>query len=383
MRTRLARRGSPGLRRVFIAVSALLGICAPSLSAPPGLLHISGLPLVKLAGGVEFPSEKLVPTRGGFHRRIVTSSVSHPPGYVVQLLYDAVDGAQIRDPLSGRMVWVPKTKLGAIINAPSAKEAADEKPYYRPHVATSTRPVRFPLRRHDGRFFGDTTIPAGEKLRITDEVGDYIRAETRDLVGWVKKESFGCKTDRPLTALANAPAAKEEPVAPQPLTASQPDKTPVSVPFKTSKSHNYVEFVPLTLTAEVLGWQKYPMPGQKVGFWSTEVQPVDLALAWGPYLRSGRIIVRMGYRSANFRHKELLAMLFSGNFHVAVDDPEVRKELLALRVGDVIRLRGALIRLEHPRGKANPADSTISGAYCYTILCRAVETLPPDAISQN
>ena len=87
-------------------------------------MDISGAPLVKLADGVEFPTEKLVPTRGGFHRRIVTSSVSHPPGYVVQLLYYAVDGAQIRDPLSGRMVWVPKTKLGATINTRSAEDAA-------------------------------------------------------------------------------------------------------------------------------------------------------------------------------------------------------------------------------------------------------------------
>lgn len=353
---------------------------AAAKSVPRG---IPGSERVAIAAEVVFPTEKLVPAPGGHSRRIVTSSVTHAPGFVVELLYDAVEGAQLRDPLSGRMVWVPKTKLRPASNPRQSVAAPESQPEYRPYVATSTRPVRFPLRRHDGRHFGNTTIPSGEEVRITAEMGAYIRAETRDLAGWVEKEAFNRKTNVTLTALANPPASIEEPSASPTPVPPPADAPPASIPFKTSNSHNYVEFVPLTLTAEVLGWQKYPIPGQKDGFWSTEVQPVDLALAWGPYLRSGKISVRMGYRSANFRHTERLAMLFSGNFHVAVDDPEVRKKLLALRVGDVVRLRGSLIRLEHPRGKANPADSTISGAYCYTILCHNVDKLSPSAIPRN
>lgn len=342
----------------------------------------SQFPRVKLAAATEFPREKLVPIKGGLSRRIVTSSVTHPPGYIVELLYDAVEGAQIRDPLSGRMRWVHKPKLGPFVDERHLDEPK-AKTDYPARIVTTSRPVRFPLRRHDGRYFGDTAIPAGERIRITAEKEGYIRAETRDLAGWVKREALEVKTDRPLTALSNPPAPIAESSA-SPTPAPPPiDVPPASIPFKTSDSHNYVELVPFTLTAEVLGWQKYPMPGQKGGFWSTEVQPVDLALAWGPYLGAGKIAVRMGYRSANFRHKELRAMLFSGNFHVAVDAPAVRKKLLAIRVGDVVRLNGALIRLEHPRGKANPADSTITGAYCYTILCRAVEKLPAYASTQQ
>jgi len=377
----------PALRQSCFAISALLTLCGPVLGAPaeikPGPLGIPGLPRVKLASEVVFPTEKLVPTRGGLHRRIVTSSVVHSPGHVVEMLYDAVDGAQIRDPLSGRIVWVPRTKLGPTINAPPPEAEDGDETYYRPHLVTSARPIRFPLRRHDGRYFGDTTIPAGEKLRITAEEGEYIRAETRDLSGWVKKESFGYTTDRPLTALVNLPVAKEEPPSPPPTAPPQPEPTPASVPFKTSKSHNYVEFLPLTLTAEVLGRQKYPMAGQKGGFWSTEVKPIDLALAWGPFMQSGRITARMQYRSAVFHYCDPFATVFSANFHMAVDDPEVRKQLLAVRVGDIVRLRGSLIRLEHPRGKANPAESTITGAFCYTMLCRAVEKLSHKEVSAN
>ena len=386
MTIRSAWQGEPtGLREICFAISGLLILCGPTIGAPaemkPGPLGIPGLPRVNLTSEVVFPTEKLVPTRGGFHRRIVTSSVAHPPGHVVELLYDAADGAQIRDPLSGRIVWVPKSKLGPTINAPPPKASAEDETSYRPHLASSTRPIRFPLRRHDGRYFGDTTIPAGEKLRITAEEGEYIRVETRDLTGWAKKESFGYKTDRPLTASANLPVAKGESPSPPPSAPPQAQATPASVPFKTSKSHNYVEFLPLTLTAKVLGRQKYPMPGQEGGFWSTEVKPIDLALAWGPFMQSGRIIARMQYRSAVFHYRDPFATVFSANFHMAVDDPEARKQLLAVRVGDIVRLRGSLIRLEHPRGKANPAESTITGAFCYTMLCRAVEKLSPEEVA--
>ena len=68
---------------------------------------------------------------------------------------------------------------------------------------------------------------------------------------------------------------------------------------------------------------------------------------------------------------------------MTVDDPEVRKDLHALRAGDVVRLRGALIRLEHPRGKADPGETTITGAFCYSMLCREVEKMKTNRVSGN
>ena len=344
------------------------------------------IPRIKLAANVEFPTEVLRPNSQRLHDRVVTSLVTHAPGHVVELLYDARESAQIRDPLSGRIVWADKSKLGT--TPPTGPEAGrgrpDDAPYFRPYLIDTRRPIHFPSRRHEGRFFGETTIPAGEKVRITGEDGPYLRAETRDLAGWVKMTALEHHTDRPLTAIANVPTPLENDApAHQAPPAVENPAVPVSIPFQTSNSHNYVELVALTITAEVLGRQKYPMPGQKGGFWSTEVSPVDLALVWGPFVRSGVIRARMGYRSATFSFGHPLATIYSGNFHMYVDDPEIRRQLVAVRVGDIVRLEGALIRLEHPRGKANPGESTITGAYCYTMLCRSVEKVPDNVTAHR
>lgn len=326
---------------------------------------------VKLAASVEFPTEVLRKNARGPHtHRAVTSSVTHAAGHIVEVLYDAEESAQIRDPLSRRIVWVPKTKLAAARSEATVINEANFQSY----IIPSVRPIRFPLRRHDGKLFGETAIPAGQEIRVTAAEPPYLRIETRELVGWVKSDALEQKTDRVLTALAGTPKPLQ--IAPVEEPASQDPAPPALIPFQTSKSHSYRPLVPLTITAEVLGRQKYPMPGQKDGFWSTEVSPMDLALAWGPFMKSGRIHARMGYRSARFRYSDALAQIYSGNFHMYVDDPEVRKKLVAVRAGDIVRLKGALIRLEHPRGKANPAESTITGAYCYTMLCQAIETLP-------
>ena len=335
---------------------------------------------VKLASSVEFPTEVLRPnSRGPYTHRAVTSSVTHPAGHIVELLYDAEEGAQIRDPVSRRIVWVPKTKLSV---SPVTETKAGN---FEPYMLAINRPVRFPLRQHDGKLIGETAIPAGEKVRVTAEENSYLRIETRDLIGWAKRNALERKTDRALTALAGLPKPAvtrpdDEASVEEPPEAST---TPTLTPFRTSKSHSYIELVPLTITAEVLGRQKYPMPGQKAGFWSTEVSPMDLALAWGPFMRSGAITAQMGYRQASFLFRNPAANIYSGNFHMYVDDPEVRKKITELRVGDVVRLKGALIRLEHPRGKANPAESTRTGAYCYTMLCRAIEKVPTNISAKN
>ena len=354
-----------------------------SAVAPPEAEAENGTPRrVKLAASVEFPAEVLRPnSRGPYTHRAVTSSITHPRGHFVELLYDAEEGAQIRDPLSRRIVWVAKTKIAGTQSEAASSPAVEFESY----VVVTVRPIRFPLSKLDGKWVDNTTVPAGEKIRITAAEPPYLRAESRGMVGWVKSDALEHKTDRALTALAGLPKPAvtrpdDEASVEEPPEAST---TPTLTPFRTSKSHSYIELVPLTITAEVLGRQKYPMPGQKAGFWSTEVSPMDLALAWGPFMRSGAITAQMGYRQASFLFRNSAANIYSGNFHMYVDDPEVRKKITELRVGDVVRLKGALIRLEHPRGKANPAESTRTGAYCYTMLCRAIEKVPTNISAKN
>jgi hypothetical protein len=365
------------IKALGVFVAALAVVAPPQAEAEDGTWR-----RVKLADSVDFPVEVLRPnSRGPYTHRAVTSSLRHARGHVVELLYDAVEGAQIRDPVSQRMVWVAKTKIAVLPPEAAVSPHTDFQPY----DLVTARPIRFPLRKHDGKLVGDTTVPAGEQMRVTAAEAPYLRLETRDLIGWVKSNDLEQKTERALTALAGLP----DPSATRPDEeaslehTSETRATPTLTPFQTSESHSYIELVPLIITAEVLGRQKYPMPGQKAGFWSTEVSPMDLALAWGPFVKAGAIRAQMGYRQASFQFRDSLARIYSGNFHMYVDDPEVRKKLVNLQVGDVVRLKGALIRLEHPRGKANPAESTITGAYCYTMLCREVEKMPEIAAAAD
>lgn len=81
----------------------------------------------------------------------------------------------------------------------------------------------------------------------------------------------------------------------------------------------------------------------------------------------------MGYRSASFsiQHREI--GIFIGNFHIIVDDPEMRKKLDEIHIGDVLLLKGALVHVEHPRDRADPFQSTITGSFCYTMLLRSFD----------
>jgi hypothetical protein len=371
------RSGFPLSRNILIAAT-VWGAALSVLQAGQDQLKF---PQVELAFPVSFPKEKTTINKRGLSTYSITNSVTHPGGHVVDLLYDAGEGAQIREPLSGRIVWVSKSKLGNPVE-PEPEAAGNGNPFT-PYSTKSVRPIRFPLLHEDGRTIGNTTLPVGQDLQVTAEKYGSLRVETRNLSGWVSKTSLEQATDRPVTASATPLRVGKSGASGSARSTLKDPPAPAAVPFTTSNSHAYVERVPLTITAEILGLQKYPMPGQKGGFWSTEVKPIDLALAWGPFLQSGTISARMGYRSAQFSFNDPLANIFSGNFHMTVDDPEIRKDLLALRVGDVVRLRGALIRLEHPRGKADPGETTITGAFCYSMLCREVEKVKTNMVSGN
>ncbi len=327
----------------------------------------------ELAESVEFPVERVRTDARGIDHRVVLRSVTHPPGHAVELLTDAGPGAQIRDPVTGLVVWVPRNKLGPEVeSAPPEPEAEP----FQVSSKTSNRPIRFPLRQPNGQQVGSITLPAGEPLRIVAEKGDYVRVETDRHFGWVLKSAMESDTSDPATALANIPAPRPTTKNPATDTGKTDTAPPPLIPFETSDGHVYRELVPLGLTARVLGRRKYPIPGQTGGFWGTEVMPLDLALVWGPFLHSDRLrVTEMGYRSASFamQHREI--GIFSGNFPIVVDDPEVRKKLDSIQVGDLLVLKGALVRIEHPRGRADPFQSTTTGSYCYNLLLRSFDKM--------
>lgn len=327
----------------------------------------------KLAESVEFPSETTRRNSRGLDYRVVVSSVTHAAGHVVELLTDAGSGVQIGDPVSRRVVWVPRSKLGEEV--PPVSQTPSEEVLAEPFKAftvPSPRPIRFPLRQPDGMPAGAITMPTGESLSVIADKGDYYRVKARQHTGWIRKTGLDTSSDKPLSALASLPSPRTRTAATVFPTNHKNEESEL-IPFRTSNSHAYRELVPLELTARVLGRRNYPIPGQKGGFWGTEVMPVDLALVWGPFLNSDRVrVTEMGYRSAHFvmQHREI--GIFADNFHIVVDDPEVRKQLKEIKVGDTIRLEGALIRLEHPRGRADPTQSTITGSFGYMMLCRSV-----------
>ncbi len=331
---------------------------------------------------VDFPGEMLKPVgRAGVQAREVRSNVRLPAGTRVEVLHQAGPGCMIRETSCGRVVWTLRDNLDLDVSAATPRTAAQEA--FSPFRAESKVAVRLPARMADGTHAGSVGFPAGTPMDVIDGTPTHVLAVVRGMQGWVPRGVFAGGLTNPVTALWSKP----ELVVPAPASHGVAE-TPVlktKVPFVTSKSHCYSELVPLQLTARVLARQHYPVPGQKGGFWSTEVMPVDFALAWGPFLDGQGVQARMGYRSASFGFCDRRATLFTGNFHMVCDDPEVRKALRAVQPGEVLRLEGALIRLEHPRDKATPAQSTLTGSYCYTMLCRKIERLPrgSSAVSEH
>jgi hypothetical protein len=68
------------------------------------------------------------------------------------------------------------------------------------------------------------------------------------------------------------------------------------------------------------------------------------------------------------QHFELSLCDYVLKSHLLVDVPEVRRQLDRIRVGDGVRLDGALIYLAHPRNRADPFHSSLIGSFCYIIL---------------
>ena len=121
--------------------------------------------------------------------------------------------------------------------------------------------------------------------------------------------------------------------------------------------------------------------------WGTEadLSPVDLALGWGVMSDQAvldRIEISQGSRWYYTRY-ELPAPISdkeitqnSGNMHMVPAQNRIRKKLQDVRVGDIVRLRGRLVDIDHPSGwhwrTSLSRDDTGSGS-CEIVYLEDIE----------
>ena len=121
--------------------------------------------------------------------------------------------------------------------------------------------------------------------------------------------------------------------------------------------------------------------------WGTEadLSPVDLALGWGVMSDQAvldRIEISQGSRwyytryelPAPISEKEIIQN--SGNMHMVPAQNRIRKKLKEVRVGDIVRLRGTLVDIDHPSGwywrTSLSRDDTGSGS-CEIVYLEDIE----------
>ena len=124
--------------------------------------------------------------------------------------------------------------------------------------------------------------------------------------------------------------------------------------------------------------------------WGTEadLSPLDLALGWG-VMSDQAVIDRMeisqGSRWYHTRY-ELPAPLSereiiqnSGNMHMVPAQNRIRKKLDGVRVGDIVRLRGKLVDIDHPSGwhwRTSLRRDDTGGGSCEIVYLEEIEIEP-------
>ena len=121
--------------------------------------------------------------------------------------------------------------------------------------------------------------------------------------------------------------------------------------------------------------------------WGTEadLSPVDLALGWGVMSDQAvldRIEISQGSRWYYTRY-ELPAPISdkeitqnSGNMHMVPAQNRIRKKLKEVRVGDIVRLRGTLVDIDHPSGwywRTSLSRDDTGGGSCERVYLEEIE----------
>ncbi len=121
--------------------------------------------------------------------------------------------------------------------------------------------------------------------------------------------------------------------------------------------------------------------------WGTEadLSPVDLALGWGVMSDQAvldRIEISQGSRwyytryelPAPISDKEIIQN--SGNMHIIPAQNRIKKKLQDVRVGDIVRLRGRLVDIDHPSGwywRTSLSREDTGGGSCEIVYVEEIE----------
>ena len=121
--------------------------------------------------------------------------------------------------------------------------------------------------------------------------------------------------------------------------------------------------------------------------WGNEadLSPVDLALGWG--VMSDQAVldrIKISQRSRwYYTRYELPAPISdreiiqnSGNMHMVPAQNWIRKKLKAVRVGDIVRLRGRLVDIDHPSGwrwRTSLSRDDTGGGSCEIVYLEEIE----------
>jgi hypothetical protein len=117
------------------------------------------------------------------------------------------------------------------------------------------------------------------------------------------------------------------------------------------------KFTPLAdfhLQARVLSTESYWMDH------GSEISPLDLAVGWGPMSDQAvldEISISQGQRWYRFwpKHQKMPVsndeiLFHSANIHTIPATPQIKKQLRALRNGDIVEMDGSLVEVQWPDG---------------------------------
>jgi hypothetical protein len=169
--------------------------------------------------------------------------------------------------------------------------------------------------------------------------------------------------------------------APGVLVAQMPVQTAVEPEAFDFEDHTVTRRARFSIRARVLGRERYRFDS------AAAVSPLDLALGWGPMSDQAvldRIDVDQSGRWYWLRWDlppplpEQVAMGHSGNMHMIPAERWVERELLGLRPGQVIELRGYLVDVDRDDGwqwRTSLSRNDVGDGSCEIFFVEAVAAL--------
>jgi len=148
----------------------------------------------------------------------------------------------------------------------------------------------------------------------------------------------------------------ERPLHPAPgvLVPEEPFQIPPEESASwTFRAHRIVPLADFEIRARVLSTERYRWDA------GAKLSPLDLALGWGPMSNSFVLDSITLSQSDRWYHWQVASnppiplseiIAHSANMHMIPATPGVEQTLEAFRVGQVVRLKGKLVRVEGPDG---------------------------------